>query len=110
MSAPTSPNSRSRASVSDDVNLTGGFDGERDIVRAWTRGLTPDPMLTVSEWADRHRWLSSRASAEPGRYRTDRTPYMRDIMDALSHGHLAQRIIAPDLLGDVVWSAIQVRA
>ena len=31
-----------------------------------------------------HRYLSPRASAEPGRYRTDRTPYMRAIMDALS--------------------------
>jgi phage terminase large subunit GpA-like protein len=29
--------------------------------------MRPDPDLTVSEWADRHRWLSSRASAEPGR-------------------------------------------
>ena len=28
--------------------------------------------------------VSPRASAEPGRYRTDRTPYMREIMDALS--------------------------
>ena len=83
MSAPTSPSSRSPSSVSD---LIGGFDGERDIRRAWVRGLTPDPQLTVSEWADQHRWLSSRASAEPGRYRTDRTPYMREIMDALSHG------------------------
>jgi hypothetical protein len=26
------------------------------------------------------------ASAEPGRYRTDQTPYMRGIIDALSHG------------------------
>ena len=93
MSAPTLPSSRSPQSASDDAGLISGFDGEQDILRAWSRGLTPDPHLTVSEWADRHRWLSSRASAEPGRYRTDRTPYMRDIMDALSHGHPAQRIV-----------------
>jgi phage terminase large subunit GpA-like protein len=60
------------------------FDGARDLLRAWSRGIRPDPGLTVSEWADRHRWLSSRASAEPGRYRTARTPYMREIMDRLS--------------------------
>ena len=83
MSAPTSPSSRDQSSVS-DAGLIAGFDGERDIRRAWVRGLTPDPQLTVSEWADKHRWLSSRASAEPGRYRTDRTPYMREIIDALS--------------------------
>jgi len=54
--------------------------------------MRPDPDLTVPEWADAHRWLSSRASAEPGRYRTARTPYLRAIMDALSPGHPAQRI------------------
>ena len=54
--------------------------------------MRPDPDLTVSEWADQHRSLSSRASAEPGRYRTARTPYLREIMDALSPRHPAQRI------------------
>jgi phage terminase large subunit GpA-like protein len=34
----------------------------------------------------------SRASAEPGRYRTARTPYLREIMDALSPSHPAQRV------------------
>lgn len=52
--------------------------------RAAARGLRPDPLLTVSEHADRHRVLSARASAEPGRWRTSRTPYLREIMDALS--------------------------
>ena len=68
------------------------FDGADDILRTWRRGMRPDPDLTVSEWADQHRWLSSRASAEPGRYRTARTPYLREIMDALSPKHPAQRI------------------
>jgi len=68
------------------------FDGAEDILRSWRRGMRPDPDLTVSEWADQHRWLSSRASAEPGRYRTARTPYLREIMDALSPEHPAQRI------------------
>jgi phage terminase large subunit GpA-like protein len=69
------------------------FDGATDLIRAWSRGIRPDPNLTVSEWADRHRWLSSRASAEPGRYRTARTPYMREIMDALSPGSPHQRVV-----------------
>ena len=63
------------------------------LLRAWGGGLKPDPLLTVSEWADRYRTLSSRAAAEPGRYRTKRTPYMKDIMDALSPGHPAQRVV-----------------
>jgi phage terminase large subunit GpA-like protein len=88
-----SPISGSRLDEEDfasDLDL--GFDGSDDILRAWRRGMRPDPDLTVSEWADQHRWLSSRASAEPGRYRTARTPYLREIMDALSPKHPARRI------------------
>jgi phage terminase large subunit GpA-like protein len=69
------------------------FDGADELQQCWRDGLTPDPALTVSEWADRHRVLSPRASAEPGRYRTDRTPYMRAIVDALSPTHPARRIV-----------------
>lgn len=47
-------------------------------------GLKPDPILTVSEWADKHRTLTRVTSAEPGPWRTDRTPYLREIMDNLS--------------------------
>src|SRR5580658_4087443 len=47
-------------------------------------GARPDPLLSVSEWADAYRTLSQRASAEPGPWRTDRTPYLREIMDCLS--------------------------
>ena len=90
MSAPISRNSLSPGSTSEDI---AGFDGAEALLRAWGRGLTPDPWLTVSEWSDRHRWLSSRASAEPGRYRTERTPYMRAIMDALSPGDPTQRVV-----------------
>jgi len=85
MSAPTSRNSPRSGSISGDA-LGFGFDGLEDLIRAWASGLKPDPYLTVSEWADRYRMLASRASAEPGRYRTRRTPYMREIMDALSSG------------------------
>ena len=47
-------------------------------------GARPDPLLTVSDWADQYRTLSHRASAEPGPWRTERTPYLREIMDCLS--------------------------
>lgn len=40
--------------------------------------------LTVSQWADQYRYLSRESSAEPGPWRTDRTPYLRGIMDAIS--------------------------
>lgn len=46
--------------------------------------LAPPPVLTVSEWADRFRQLSREASAEPGQWRTDRAPYQKGMMDAVS--------------------------
>ncbi|MCL7466063.1 phage terminase large subunit family protein [Phaeovulum sp. NW3] len=91
MSVPTSTAlPRSGPALNDDV---AGFEGAERLLRAWGEGLRPDPDLTVSQWADRHRWLSSRASAEPGRYRTARTPYMREIMDALSPASPVQRVV-----------------
>ena len=69
------------------------YEGAEAIERAWREGLTPDPLLTVSEWADRHRVLASRASAEPGRWRTGRTPYLRAIMDCLSPLSPIERVV-----------------
>jgi hypothetical protein len=68
------------------------YDGADAIERAWRDGLKPDPLLTVSEWADRYRVLSQRASSEPGRWRTERTPYLREIMDCLSPSSPVQRV------------------
>lgn len=42
------------------------------------------PRLTGSEWADRYRVLSPESSAEPGPWRTDRVPYLREIMDTVT--------------------------
>ena len=69
------------------------FAGADDIRRAWYDGLAPDPLLSVSEWSEKHRMLAARASAEPGRYRIARTPYMRAILDALSPADPARRIV-----------------
>ncbi len=69
------------------------YDGALDIERAWREGLTPDPLLSVSEWADRHRMLSSKASSEPGRWRTSRTPYLKAIMDCLSPTSPVERVV-----------------
>ena len=72
-------------------------DVERDAVlelidAAWRRGLEAEPQLTVSEWADRHRVLPT-ANAEPGPWRTDRVPYLREIMDCLSTSSPVERVV-----------------
>src|SRR3989304_6311199 len=48
------------------------------------RMVAPPPDLTVSQWADRYRKLSSESSAEPGQWYTDRAPFQRGIMDAVN--------------------------
>lgn len=55
----------------------------RRILRA-RQVWNPPPKLTVSEWADEYRKLSSESSAEPGDWRTDRAAYQRGIMDAIT--------------------------
>lgn len=63
------------------------------LLKHYLAGLRPDPDYTVSSWADAHRVLTSKSSSEPGPYRTDRIPYVREIMDCLSVGNPAQEII-----------------
>ncbi|MCK9555002.1 phage terminase large subunit family protein [bacterium] len=47
---------------------------------AWKR---PEK-ISASQWADTFRYLNPVSSAEPGRWKTDRTPYLRGIMDAFT--------------------------
>jgi phage terminase large subunit GpA-like protein len=56
-------------------------------------GARPETLLTISQWADKYRTLSQRASAEPGPWRTDRTPYLREIMDCLSPSSPIERTV-----------------
>lgn len=55
--------------------------------------LRPPPQLTVSEWADQFRRLSSVASAEPGPWRTDRAPYQREILDSVSDPEVEEVVV-----------------
>jgi phage terminase large subunit GpA-like protein len=69
------------------------YEGAAAIERAWREGLTPDPLLTVSQWSDRYRVLSPKSASEPGRWRTERTPYLREVMDCLSPTSPVERIV-----------------
>ncbi len=60
-----------------------------EVGERFRKGVKPRDLLTVSEWADRHRELRSGTNA-PGPWNTELTPYLREIMDALSE-HSAVR-------------------
>lgn len=44
----------------------------------------PPEQLSVSQWADKYRRLSGENSAEAGRWKTSRTPYLEEIMNAFT--------------------------
>lgn len=55
--------------------------------------LRPPKLQSVSEWADDNRILVSESSSEPGKWRTDRAPYQREIMDAFTQPGIWQIVI-----------------
>lgn len=54
------------------------------LAEAISIAMMPPPRLTVSEWADTYRVLSSESSAEPGKWSTSRAEYQRGMMNAVS--------------------------
>jgi phage terminase large subunit GpA-like protein len=73
---------------------TGYADGAKVYREAYYRGLQPDPELWVDEWADEYmRIPRDTGAAEPGKYRTERTPYAREPMRCLSPAHPCKRVV-----------------
>ncbi|WP_200840701.1 terminase gpA endonuclease subunit, partial [Geminicoccus flavidas] len=70
---------------------------QADQVEQWVgeicrRAIAPAPMLTVAQWADRYRILPP-TSAEPGPWRTERLPFLREIMDAMTPSSPVERVV-----------------
>lgn len=55
-----------------------------ELLRYFKKGFEPDPLMTVSEWADNFRVLPSESSSQPGQYRTETMPYLEEIAYELS--------------------------
>lgn len=70
--------------LADDIDLS--------VIKGFYTGLAPDAVMSVAEWADQKRILPE-TSAEPGKFRTSRTPYAREIMEKLSVSDPAQKIV-----------------
>ena len=68
----------------------------RALTELWRSTMSlfrPPKKQTVSEWADENRILSTEYSAEPGRWKTDRAPYQREIMDCFTQPGIWQIVI-----------------
>lgn len=63
------------------------------INQALARALAPRKPITVSQWADAERFLSSKGSAEPGRWRTHRNPPLKEPMDCMSARSTVQNVV-----------------
>ena len=72
---------RQRGEISDNLM--------RVVSRAFQSFKAPED-LTVSEWADKYRILSTENSAEAGLWRTERTPYLKEIMDAFTDDRVSK--------------------
>jgi phage terminase large subunit GpA-like protein len=69
-------------------------DGAATYRAAYMRGLRPDPELWIDEWADQYMRIPRESgAAEPGPYRTARTPYAREPMRCLSPAHPCKRVV-----------------
>lgn len=56
------------------------------------RIFLPAPDISLSDWADRYA-VVPKTSAEPGRWRTSRAPYLREPMDAVSDPAVAEMVV-----------------
>lgn len=55
--------------------------------------MKPPGAMTVSQWADTYRVMDGKISPMPGRWRTDATPYLRNIMDDFSDPEVEEIIL-----------------
>ncbi len=62
----------------------------RDSVAA---ALRPPQRFAIDEWADRYRVLAGKAASEPGPWRTDRAPYIREPLRCLQDDDQCEEVV-----------------
>lgn len=65
---------------------------ERLLLDALRDGFRTEAAVTIDDWSDENRILTSDSSAEPGPWRTSRVPYLREPMRALSNTSPWERV------------------
>lgn len=68
--------------------------------RAWRRGWTPPPRISVPDWADRYRKLAKEAGSTSGQWRTSTVEVARGPMLAVTEPgvHIISAMVATQLL------------
>lgn len=51
------------------------------------------PKITISQWADTYRFVAEGLSSLPGKWNTDNTPYMREILDIFTDRKVNQVVV-----------------
>lgn len=69
------------------------LDAGNPLIRGFFDAFKVPTRLTVTEWADAFRMLPSKGAAAPGKYRSSRTPYMREPMDSLSVSSPVEEVV-----------------
>lgn len=64
-----------------------------NLISGFYRGLKPDRIQTVSEWAEGNRLLSLAESARPGKFKISLTPYLKEIYDRLGVTDSAREVV-----------------
>jgi phage terminase large subunit GpA-like protein len=61
--------------------------------KSFIDGLRPDEDIGLAEWSNKYRILSQKGAAEPGRYRIERVPFLKEIAECLSPRSPLQRVV-----------------
>lgn len=65
----------------------------RNLIQGFQDALRPVPDMTIWEWADANRILTSESSSEKGPWSTERVPYMYQILEDLSPNSPVQEVV-----------------
>jgi phage terminase large subunit GpA-like protein len=65
---------------------------EREVIKGLFDGIRPEPIMTVTAWADKYRVLGS-LNAAPGPYQSSKTPYLIEPMNLLSAHISVEKVI-----------------
>ena len=79
-------------SLTKEIESDGRIDRLNKVIGRAVAIFTPPEALTVAQWADKKRRLPDTAS-EPGPWRTSRTPYLREPMDAFTDPRIHKIVV-----------------